>query len=71
MAAKESNLPVLAVAGGLGPGYRAAFDAGIDAAVSIAPGPISLDEAVAHASQLIADATETILRAFRAGEAYG
>lgn len=67
MAAKEFGLPVLAVAGGLGPGYRTIFEAGIDAATSIVPGPMTLDEALARAPELIADATERILRAYMAG----
>lgn len=66
-AAKECGLPVLAVAGGLGPGYRAVFAAGIDAATSIVPGPMELAEAMAHAPSLVADAAERILLAFRAG----
>ena len=67
LAAKEFGLPVLAVAGGLGPGYRAVFDAGIDAVGSIVPGPLTLAEAMAQAPALIADATERLVRAYKAG----
>lgn len=67
LAAKEFGLPVLAVGGGLGPGHEAVYDAGIDAATTIVPGPMSLDEAVARAPELISGATERILRAYRLG----
>jgi len=66
-AAKEFGLPVLAVGGGLGPGYPAVFTAGIDAVTSIVPGPMTLEAAMAEAGKLVAEATERLLRAFRAG----
>lgn len=66
-AAKEFGLPVLAVGGGLGPGYEAVFTAGIEAVTSIVPGPMSLEAAMAEAEALLAGATERLLRAFRAG----
>lgn len=65
--AKEAGLPVLAVGGGLGPGYRDVYAAGIDAVASIIPVPITLAEAVERAPDLLADATERLLRAYRAG----
>ncbi|MGE5527588.1 MAG: glycerate kinase, partial [Patescibacteria group bacterium] len=69
-AAKEFGLPVLAVAGSLGPGYREVYGAGIDAVASLAPGPLTLDEAVANAAGLLAEAAERILKAYEAGRAY-
>lgn len=69
--AKEAGLPVLAVGGGLGPGYRDVYAAGIEAVASIIPGPSTLAEAVERAPDLLADATERLLRAYRAGLARG
>ena len=66
-AAKEFGLPVLAVGGGLGPGYKAVYTAGIDAVTAIVPGPMRLEEAMAAAEGLVAEAAERLLRAFRAG----
>ncbi len=60
--AKRAGVPVLAIVGGLGDGYEAAYAEGIDAIVPVAPGPMTLLEAQARAAELISAATE---RAFR------
>lgn len=66
-AAKEFLLPVLAVAGSLGPGYEEVHNHGIDALICIAPGPITLAEAMASARPHIASATAEIFRAYLCG----
>ena len=48
--AKQAGVPVIALAGSLGEGYQALYQAGIDAAFSLAPGPISLQLAMASAA---------------------
>ena len=60
--AKRAGVPVLAIVGGLGDGYEAAYAEGIDAIVPVAPGPMTLLESQARAAELISAATE---RAFR------
>jgi glycerate kinase len=61
-AAKEHGIPVICLSGGIGPGYEAVYDVGIDALFSIVPGPISLEEAIERGPALMADATERTLR---------
>jgi len=48
--ARQAGVPVLALAGSLGEGYQALYELGIDAAFSLVPGPISLQQAMATAA---------------------
>lgn len=48
--AQQAGVPVLAIAGSLGDGYQALYEVGIDAAFSLVPGPISLQQAMANAA---------------------
>lgn len=63
--AKRYGLPVLALAGGLGDGYQAAYSLGVDAIAVLPSGPMSLDYAMHHAADLMSDAAERLLRAVR------
>lgn len=45
-AAKEYNVPVIALAGSLTNDYSNVYEAGIDAVFSIVPGPVTLEEAL-------------------------
>ena len=65
--AHSRGCPVLALAGSIGEGARAVLDLGIDAFFSICPGPIELNEAVAHAACLLEHAAEQAVRGFLAG----
>ena len=67
--AKRYALPVLALAGSLGRGYRAVYDLGVDAVVALPPGPLTLAYAMEHAAELVSDASERALRIFRMGRA--
>ncbi|HVA24324.1 MAG TPA: glycerate kinase [Chloroflexota bacterium] len=60
--AKRAGVPVLAIVGGLGDGYEAAYREGIDAVMPATAGPMSLEESQTRAAELISAATE---RAFR------
>jgi glycerate kinase len=60
--AKELDMPVLAVAGSLGPEYEKVYLNGIDGVISITNRPMELDEAIKEAYTLVADATERIMR---------
>lgn len=60
--AKAHHIPVVAIAGEVAGNYRELYQHGIDAALSITPGPISLEESMANAEKLITDATERALK---------
>jgi len=62
--AKEFKLPVIAIAGEVADDYRVVYRHGIDAVLSIAPGPISLSQSMAKAERLIADAAECAMQLF-------
>jgi glycerate 2-kinase len=66
-AAKDIGLPVLAVAGGLGPGVELVYQHGIDGVTAIVDHPMGLGEAMLNAGNLIADATERMLRIYLLG----
>ncbi len=65
--AERLDVPVVAIVGGIGEGYREVYQLGIDAVFSIAPGPITLQQSLADAEALIADAAESAIRLFAAG----
>ena len=60
--AKEHNIPVIAIAGGIAEGAEAVYEAGIDAMLGIVQEPMSLEVAVEDATQLIADTAEQAAR---------
>ncbi|MFC4278399.1 glycerate kinase [Achromobacter aloeverae] len=68
---KAAGVPVVALAGSLGPGYERLNEAGIVAAFSLAPGPITLDQACARAAELLADRARDVTRLFLSGQARG
>lgn len=65
--AAEQGIPVIALAGSLGPGHENLYHHGIGAMFSICPSPMSLDEAMAHAGELLENAAEAAVRAFAIG----
>ncbi len=62
--AKEFGIPVIALAGEVAGDCRVVYEHGIDAVMSIAPGPISLSQSMADAEQLITNAAECAMRLF-------
>jgi glycerate kinase len=60
--AKKFGCPVLAVVGSIGTRTDAIYQAGIDAIMSVAPGPISREESMTRAGELVTDATGRALR---------
>ena len=60
--AKVLGVPVVVIAGELHGDLKELYRYGIDAALSIAPGPITREESEADAARLIADASERALR---------
>jgi len=65
--AKHYDLPVLALAGGLGTGYQAVYTLGVDGIAVLPSGPMTLPHAMEHAATLATDATERMLRVLRLG----
>ncbi len=65
--AKQRGIPVIAIAGSLGKGFKDVHAEGIDAVVSILRAPMTLDEASARSGDLIADAVAQALRFMKAG----
>ena len=63
--AKTRRIPVLAVAGSAGPGYEAVLKAGIDSVASMVSGSVTLEYAMAHAHEVLRDATAEGLRGMR------
>ncbi len=68
--ARSLGCPALALAGSIGTGAEATLDQGLDAYFSICPGPITLDEAIARAAELLEEATVHAMRAFLAGRTW-
>ncbi len=60
--AKAFNVPVVALAGTVDGDSQEFSQHGIDVALSVTPGPISLSESMTNAEKLIADAAERALR---------
>ncbi|MGE5422750.1 MAG: glycerate kinase [Ignavibacteriales bacterium] len=59
---KKLGIPVLAIVGSIGPGAEHCYQAGIDGIMTLAPGPITLEESIARTGELLTDATERALR---------
>ncbi len=62
--ASKHGIPVVALAGSLGEGAHELVEHGIDAVFSIVPGPMSLEEAMAHSVHFIERTTEQMVRLF-------
>ncbi|MGE5396490.1 MAG: glycerate kinase [Chitinophagales bacterium] len=60
--AKKFNIPVMAIVGSIGPGAEQAYEAGIEAIMDIIPRPMSLDEALLQAGDLLAAAASRMVR---------
>jgi glycerate kinase len=61
-AARSQNIPVIALSGSVGPEAQKVLDIGVSAFFSICPGPISLEQAMQKAPELLADTAEQALR---------
>jgi glycerate kinase len=62
LAAKQFGATVIALAGEVADDCRVVFDQGIDAVLSIAPGPITLEQSMAEAEKLLSNAAECAMR---------
>ncbi len=66
--AKEEKIPVIAIAGGIGEGAETVYTKGIDSMLGIVQAPMSLEDAVEDALQLIADTAEQAARLVMIGK---
>ena len=66
-AAKEANVPCIAICGGVGDRINELHDIGINAVFSICKGPQTLQSAMENGPQLLAHTVEQVVRAFMAG----
>lgn len=60
--AKNKNIPVIVLAGSLGEGYKTLYEKGFDGIFSIIDKPMSLQEAIDNAAQLLENAAENVMR---------
>ena len=58
---------VIALVGEMGKDYQLVFEQGIDAVLTIAPGPITLEESMKEAEKLVINAAENAMRLFMCG----
>lgn len=65
--AQAAGVPVVVLAGTLGQGYQALYDHGIDAAFSLAEGPMSLEQACREAPRLLRERAADVGRLWRLG----
>lgn len=63
-AAQAAGAPVIALVGSIGDGVENLYEIGVTSMFSLAPGPISLDLAMAEGPRLLADAAERVMRVF-------
>ena len=65
--AREAGVPVVAIAGTIGDGAEKVYEAGISAMEPLCAGPMSLEEALANAADLLESAAERLMRAIGVG----
>ncbi len=65
--AKAAGVPVIALAGSLGPGYETLYQMGIDAIIPLPDAPMSLKQARARTTLLLTDAAERAARLITIG----
>ena len=68
-AAQEQDIPVVALAGSLGPGYESIYDCGVCAVFPIVNRPMDLRAAMGEAERLLEGAAESVVRLWRAAGA--
>lgn len=65
--AKKFGIPVLVIAGQINGGVEKLYGLGIDAMLSITPGPISKEESILNAEKLIVSTSESAARIIKTG----
>ncbi|MFC3285939.1 glycerate kinase [Litchfieldella rifensis] len=64
-AARDHCIPVIVLAGRLGPGWKAVLDEGVTGAFALADGPMDLDEALSRCAELLSDRSENLIRTMK------
>jgi glycerate kinase len=62
----QAGVPLVVIAGALGEGTEALYALGVTSMVSLVPGPMTLEAAMAASPALLADAAERVVRLFLA-----
>ena len=60
--AQQHQVPVIALCGSLGPDYEKLYDYGINALFAISSGPMSLEESMARAPELLTNISTNLMR---------
>jgi glycerate 2-kinase len=60
--ASKENIPVIAICGAIGPGYRELYNYGFTSIFSINNKPMTVEESIEDSSKLIVDISERIMR---------
>lgn len=69
--AKQYNIPVVCLAGGLGQGAENVLNHGIDGLMSVIPAPMNLEQCMENGDQLIEAATARLCRLVKVGMSIG
>lgn len=64
---ERKGVPVVAIVGGMGPGAQEAYEFGISSIMPTVNAPMSLDEAIARAEELLKDAADRMFRFIKLG----
>lgn len=64
-AAKDYNIPVIALVGQIGKNARVLYDLGIDSIFSITDGPMTLEDAMSNTPELLMDTAERVMRLYK------
>lgn len=65
--ARHRGVPVIALAGQLGPGFAAVYECGVSAVFPICPRPMRIEDAITGAREHLRDVAEAVTRTLRAG----
>ena len=65
--ASEMSIPCFGISGMLGENYQVVHEHGLESALSIVSGPMTLEEASSNVSELIENSVEEALRLIRIG----
>ncbi|MDR1947331.1 MAG: glycerate kinase [Desulfovibrio sp.] len=65
--ARQYDVPVICLSGGLGKGYQEVYAQGIDAACACPPGPMTLEACMAAGREQVTEAAERLCRVIRVG----
>jgi glycerate kinase len=65
---QRQGVPVVAIVGSIGAGADLLYRDGLTSIISLVPGPVSLEDAMAQGPSMVADTAERVMRLFLARE---